>query len=269
MHCLRPDEAIFATTAGGTPPERTLQGFDDTTGKTNITRGFSRNPGKKMHETRLLGLDGASFTGSCKKAGNKYTKSATRTSIWIRVMRTAKASDGGDPPTRLAEAYERETPRLMARLRAAGRSLEDAEDFAHDIYAELMEHLPLLAGIRNLPAWINSMVSRRIIDAWRHDKVRAASGETDIAEDTFREILSGTGLDPQDSFVEESLVDALNDALRTLPEAQRRIVEAQVFGGLTFREIAEATGDSIDTLTARKRYAIRTLSRALKHWIED
>jgi DNA-directed RNA polymerase specialized sigma24 family protein len=64
-------------------------------------------------------------------------------------------------------------------------------------------------------------------------------------------------------------MDALNDALRALPSAQRKVVEAQVFGGMTFREIADATGESIDTLTARKRYALRNLARALRQWIED
>jgi DNA-directed RNA polymerase specialized sigma24 family protein len=64
-------------------------------------------------------------------------------------------------------------------------------------------------------------------------------------------------------------MDALNDALHALPAAQRKVVEAQVFGGLTFREIAAATGESIDTLTARKRYAIRNLSRTLRYWIEE
>jgi DNA-directed RNA polymerase specialized sigma24 family protein len=90
-----------------------------------------------------------------------------------------------------------------------------------------------------------------------------------VAEDTLREIIAGTGLNPLDGFVRDCLVDALNDALHVLPASQRRVVEAQVFGGLTFREIAEATGESIDTLTARKRYALRSLSRALRHWIEE
>jgi hypothetical protein len=40
-----------------------------------------------------------------------------------------------------------------------------------------------------------------------------------------------------------------------------------VFGGKTFREIAAASGESIDTLTARKRYALRSLSHTLRHWI--
>lgn len=162
-----------------------------------------------------------------------------------------------------------EKPKLVARLIAAGRNLEDAEDLVHDVYAETLERLPLIADIRNLPAWINSLFTKRLIDAWRHEKVRSASGETDVTEDTLREIIAGTGLDPLDGFIRASLVDALNDAMRTLPAAQRRVVEAQVFGGLTFREITEATGESIDTLTARKRYAVRNLTRALIRWIEE
>lgn len=170
---------------------------------------------------------------------------------------------------RLEAAYQSERPRLLGRLRAAGRTVEEAEDLVQDVYAEVLERLPLVAEIRNLPAWINSLLTRRLIDAWRHDRVRAAAGETDVAEDTLREIISGVGLDPLDGFIRESLLDALNDALRALPAPQRRVVEAQVFGGLTFREIAEATGESIDTLTARKRYAIRNLAHALRNWIEE
>jgi len=169
---------------------------------------------------------------------------------------------------RLEHAYREERPRLLARLRAAGRSLEEAEDLVHDVYAETMERVHLVSDISNLPAWINSLFTRRVIDAWRHERVRAASGEVDVTEETLREIIAGTGLDPLDGFVRDSLVDALNDAMRVLPAAQRQVVEAQVFGGMTFREIAVVTGESIDTLTARKRYALRNLSRALRRWIE-
>lgn len=179
-----------------------------------------------------------------------------------------RSAENTEVNSRLEQAYKSEKPRLLARVRAAGRSLEEAEDLVHDVYAETMARLPLLAGIRNLPAWINSLFMRRLIDAWRHEKVRRACGESDVAEETLREIIKGAGLDPHESYVRECLVDALNDALRVLPAAQRRVVEAQVFGGLTFREIAAATGESIDTLTARKRYALRNLSRALRHWID-
>ena len=177
--------------------------------------------------------------------------------------------DNSDAHQRLERTYNNEKPRLLAGLRAAGRTLEEAEDLVHDVYTETMERLPVLAGIRNLPAWINSLLRRRVIDAWRHERVREASGETDVAEETLREIIAGVGLDPLDGFVRESMVDALNTALWALPAAQRRVVEAQVFGGQSFRQMAEATGESIDTLTARKRYALQKLTRALRHWIDQ
>ena len=184
-------------------------------------------------------------------------------------MDTERSRDRADSTKRLAAAYRSERPRLLARLRAAGRTWQEAEDLVHDVYAEVLERLPLVPQISNLPAWLNALLTRRMIDAWRHDRARTRAGETDAGEDTLREIIAGVGLDPRDAYIRESLADALNDALRALPSPQRKVVEAQVFGGLTFREIAAATGESIDTLTARKRYAIRNLSRALRHWIEE
>jgi RNA polymerase sigma factor (sigma-70 family) len=175
----------------------------------------------------------------------------------------------GESQRRLEEAYTRDKSRFLARLRAAGRSLEEAEDILHDVYAETMERIGLVSGIVNLPAWINSLLTRRAIDAWRHDRARAAAGETQVAEETLMEIISEVGLNPLDAHVRDSLLDALDDAMRALPDEQRRVIEAQVFGGLTFREIAAESGESIDTLTARKRYALRNLGRALRHWIDD
>lgn len=170
---------------------------------------------------------------------------------------------------RLSRAYETEKPRLMNRVRAAGKSFEETEDLIHDVYAETWGRLDRIVNIINLPAWLNSLVTRRLIDAWRHDKVRKSAGETDVAEETLREVISGAGLDPLDTYVRQCMVGALNEAIKILPLAQRKILEAQVFGGKTFAEQAEITGESIDTLKARKRYAVKNLSRALRDWIND
>ena len=59
-----------------------------------------------------------------------------------------------DAHRRLEEAYRSEKPRFLARLRTAGQTLEEAEDLVHDVYAETLERLPLIAEIRNLPAWL-------------------------------------------------------------------------------------------------------------------
>lgn len=169
---------------------------------------------------------------------------------------------------RIQQAYQEDRPKFLAKIQAAGRGLEEAEDLLHDVYVETLERVHLVAGIRNLPAWIMSLVTRRLIDLWRHDKMRRSKGEADVADETIGQILAGAGFDPLDEFVRASLLDALADALRLLPKEQRQLLEAQVYRGQTFREISEATGIGIDTLTARKRYAVQALSKALKHWIE-
>jgi RNA polymerase sigma factor (sigma-70 family) len=184
-------------------------------------------------------------------------------------MHGTAAAPRSDSLERIEEAYREEKPRFIARLRKAGRSLQEAEDLVQDAYAELLERASIVPDIRNLPAWINSLVGRRLVDAWRHERVRRSAGEVGVAEETLEEIIGGAGLDPHDEFVRESLMDALDDAIKALPPAQRKVIEAQVFGGMTFREIAEATGESIDALTARKGYALGSLAKALRHWIED
>ncbi len=174
-----------------------------------------------------------------------------------------------DSEKRLSRAYETEKPKLMARIRSAGKSLEETEDLIHDVYTETWGRLDRLVNIINLPAWLNSLVSRRLIDAWRHEKVRKMAGETNVAEETLREVIAGVGLDPLDAYVRRCMVESLDEAMKSLPTAQRKVVEAQVFGGKTFAQLAKASGESIDTLKARKRYAVKNLSRTLKHWIGD
>jgi DNA-directed RNA polymerase specialized sigma24 family protein len=57
-------------------------------------------------------------------------------------------------------------------------------------------------------------------------------------------------------------------AIDALPAPQREVLLAQSVEGLTFRELAERTGISIDTLMARKRYAVKKLAVALIEWYD-
>jgi RNA polymerase sigma factor (sigma-70 family) len=91
----------------------------------------------------------------------------------------------------------------------------------------------------------------------------------DIPEETLEEIASTAGLDPQDALVRDEMLAALEVAIDALPEAQREVLRAQALGGLTFRELALRSGVSIDTLMARKRYAVRKLAAALEYFMDD
>jgi RNA polymerase sigma-70 factor, ECF subfamily len=55
----------------------------------------------------------------------------------------------------------------------------------------------------------------------------------------------------------------IDDALKRLPPEQREVVYLKVFEGLTFQEIADRCGISINTAGSRYRYATDALRRAL------
>ncbi len=56
---------------------------------------------------------------------------------------------------------------------------------------------------------------------------------------------------------------AIEQALRDLPAEQREVVHLKVWEGMTFQEIAEATGESINTVASRYRYATEKLRSIL------
>ena len=66
--------------------------------------------------------------------------------------------------SRLEESYIQDRSSLFARVRAAGRTLEEAEDILQDLYAEALDKIPLLPEIRNLGGWLQTLLTRRIID---------------------------------------------------------------------------------------------------------
>ena len=78
-------------------------------------------------------------------------------------------------------------------------------------------------------------------------------------EDAARSLLEPVAADPVAA--EERI--ALERAVRALPVDQREVVHLHVFEGLTFREIAEHSGESINTVAGRYRYALARLKAEL------
>ncbi|HTX73916.1 MAG TPA: sigma-70 family RNA polymerase sigma factor [Rectinemataceae bacterium] len=155
---------------------------------------------------------------------------------------------------------------LLSWAARATRSLADAEDLVQEAYASALAEAESLDLIDDLAAWLFTTLRNKVRDLWRHREVQRKAGETAVSEDLISEIVADSGIDPLSVAVESELQGALYEAIEDLPEEQRHVIEAQVLDGLTFRELAEASGISPDTLAARKRSAIKRLSAALREW---
>ncbi len=67
----------------------------------------------------------------------------------------------------------------------------------------------------------------------------------------------------------EAIWDEITDALAELPADQREIFILNEIEERSFRDIAEETGVSINTLLSRKRYAIMALRKRLQNFYND
>jgi len=170
---------------------------------------------------------------------------------------------------RIETSYRSNRAGFLRRAGRAAGGVVDAEDVVQDAFLAALNNLDAFAQVSDPVSWIYAAIRNRLIDLWRRDKTRRTVGQVDVGEETLREIVSATGLDPEDGVVQEELSDALAEAIEALPERQRAVIVAQVFDGRTFREISERTGLPIETLSARKRAAVGALARALRGWIEE
>jgi len=179
-------------------------------------------------------------------------------------------SDASSATKKAIERTYRERGRgFLAWARRHAPDAATAEDVLQDAFIRALANADALAPVEDLAAWIFSAMRNRLTDLWRGEGARRRAGSIDIPEAVLEEVAAEAGLDPQDRLQRDEMLAALEMAVEALPIAQRDVIRAQALGGVAFRELAEATGISIDTLMARKRYAVRKLAAALEYWMDD
>jgi RNA polymerase sigma factor (sigma-70 family) len=173
-----------------------------------------------------------------------------------------------DKSADLELAYRANKEGYLAWATKATRSITDAEDLVQEAFATALANTESLIEVEDLAAWLFSALRNKVRDLWRRRQTRKRAGESEVADEVIAEIVAASGLDPAELAEEAEFYEALEAAIEALPDEQREVIEAQVLDGFTFREIAEDSELSIDTLAARKRYAVRKLAVALRDWYE-
>jgi RNA polymerase sigma factor (sigma-70 family) len=174
------------------------------------------------------------------------------------------------------QTFLKEKDRLLSFIRNRVSSLEEAEDILQDVFYQFVAGYETIESIDRVTSWLFSVARNKIIDRYRRDAarpqradLRSQAGVEEDAPLTLQEILPDLGNTPEDSYLREALWDAIMDALDELPREQREIFIQNEIEEQSFREIAERTGVSINTLLSRKRYAILALRKKLQRLYDD
>jgi len=171
--------------------------------------------------------------------------------------------------TAIERAYRDRRSGFLAWAKRHAPDEASAEDALQDAFIGAIANADALSLVGDIAGWIFVAMRNRLIDLWRRNDARPWLGEAELPEATIEEIAAQAGFDPYDSLLRAELEEALAVAVAALPEEQREVIRAQALDEATFRELAERTGVSIDTLMSRKRRALRKLAAALEYWMED
>lgn len=166
---------------------------------------------------------------------------------------------------RITETVARERGRLRDFIRRRVPDAGEAEDILQDVLFEYVEAYRLPEPIEQVGAWLFRVARNRIIDRFRKKREaplpQAADGEE--GEPWLGDVLPSAEAGPEAAYARAVLLDALYAALGELPREQRDVFIAHELEGRSFRELAAESGTAVNTLLARKRYAVLHLRSRL------
>ena len=112
-------------------------------------------------------------------------------------------------------------------------------------------------------AWITRIARNLVIDSFRAVKNEAAvSADDDNFDILNRRELAEENI--EDAMIDVQIEEDLRRLVDELPEPQREVLMMRFYRDLSFKEIAELTGVSINTALGRMRYALLNLRRMAK-----
>ncbi len=164
------------------------------------------------------------------------------------------------------EAFDTLLTRHQERIYSYIVRIVKNEDVANDIFQDTF--VKAIMNIRKgrytdtgkFPAWISRIAHNLIIDYYRQEKSEnLQSCDIDDVDLLNRKELSEATV--EDLLITEQIHDDVRLLIDELPDAQREVLVMRYYRNMSFKEIAEATGVSINTALGRMRYAILNMRR--------
>ena len=150
------------------------------------------------------------------------------------------------------------------------RNKELAEDLFQETFVKVIMTIKQGRYTENgkFKAWITRIAHNLIIDNFRQERNENTISNDEVEVDLFNNVnLCDRTI--EDQMVEHQVYADIRKLIRFLPENQREVLEMRYYQDLSFKEIADLTGVSINTAVGRMRYAILNLRRmADEHHIE-
>jgi len=178
----------------------------------------------------------------------------TEAETGIASVRAVEPSRSIEPAAILAEWYDRYARDLFRYAFALTGSAEDAEDAVQEAFAGAARQSRRLLRVRQSRAYLITATRNAAYSILRSRRRRGDLLHSLVAEENPH------GAAPPALSIQSTLRSCFGE----LPIEQREVLALKVFEEMSFREIAQATGVSLNTAASRYRYGIEKLRKRLE-----
>jgi RNA polymerase sigma factor (sigma-70 family) len=161
----------------------------------------------------------------------------------------------------LAQVVKEHEGPLRALIRSRVKDQTEAQDVLQDVFEEYIGAYDLGVAVETLGAWLVRVAQNKIIDRFRRQRSREA-----------KPLESGEAKDPatpESEALRAVLRREIADALELLPPEQLWVFVGHELEGKSFQQLVEESGMNVNTLLARKRYAVQFLREYLKEVYDE
>jgi RNA polymerase sigma factor (sigma-70 family) len=162
---------------------------------------------------------------------------------------------------------------LLGFIRRRVKNDADAEDILQDVWYQFSSVINS-EPIEQTGAWLYKVARNKILDKHKKhtesllDDMVTPDEDGDEAPD-FKAILMMETDTPETEYLRNLFWEQLFFALDELPEEQRQVFIWHELDDIPFKEIAERTGENMQTLVSRKRYAVLHLREKLRQLYKE
>ena len=165
----------------------------------------------------------------------------------------------------VSQLLERHTRRVRDYVRMLVKDNDVADDLTQEILIKVVKVLDegRYTDKGRFQPWLLRIARNRVLDYFRAQKQNKTVSESSSGFD----ILGSTNFaEPsiEDKLISEQQVEDVRKLVELLPAEQREVVKMRYYEGLSFKEIAEHTGVSINTALGRMRYALINMRQMIK-----
>ncbi len=169
----------------------------------------------------------------------------------------------GDQPS-IEVLINRHKTKVFTYIILIVKNQQLAEDIFQDTFIKVIRSLKNGKYRDNgkFVSWVIRIAHNLTIDHFRKEKQINTCSNEDYDTDIFnsKKMADGT---IEDFLVEDQIVREVKMLIDELPDDQKQVILLRHYGGMSFKEIAEQTGVSINTALGRMRYALINLRKLI------